>query len=294
MQLSKRRNCPACHGSDPISTGKKNGFEILICRACRTIFTGHVPSEAESENYDDYYGEANLSVPAFLIERVREIIQGFELHRKTNRLLDIGFGAGTILEVATEQNWVVYGLEVSRPAFEQARKRGFKVFHGTLVGANYPNDYFDVITASEILEHLFDPETELREMVRILRPGGLLWATTPSARSLSFRVLGNDWSVLSPPEHIQLYSMAGAAGMLRRAGFSDLKFRTLGLNPAEIINRFRAKGDRKVQGFDRVGSAYELNAALMKSPSRKLVKTLLNLGLDITRLGDSLKIFAKK
>ena len=78
------------------------------------------------------------------------------------------------------------------------------MWHGTLKDAGFDDGQFDVITASEILEHLDDPLGELTEIARILRPGGLLWATTPSARSLSFRVMKERWTVISPPEHTQL------------------------------------------------------------------------------------------
>ncbi|MGB7067964.1 MAG: class I SAM-dependent methyltransferase [Pyrinomonadaceae bacterium] len=291
--MQRRTACPACHFFDSISAGTKNGFDILVCRKCRSIYTGHLPLLHEAENYDEYYNEANLTVPAFVLERVREIINGFSDFRQSNRLLDIGFGAGTILEIASEIGWQPFGLEVSKPAIEQARTKGFQVFHGSLSEAAYPDSYFDVVTASEILEHLPDPEKDLREIARILRPGGLLWATTPSACSASFRVLGLDWSILCPPEHIQLYSKTGASLMLKKAGFSKTMFKTYGLNPAEIVNHF---GRRSCNGkvFDRVGTGYALNETMTKGPFRKRIKGILNLGLDITGLGDSLKIFAQK
>ena len=286
------RPCPACSSNTGKLIGSKNGFEILACSKCSTLYTGHVPVSEETENYDEYYSESNLSVPDFIWERVSEIISDFSGYRQTNRLLDIGFGAGTILEIAQQQEWDAYGLEVSRPAVEQARKRGFEVFHGSLTDARYPDHYFDVITSSEILEHLPDPNADLREIVRILRPGGMFWATTPSASSLSFRLLKLDWSVLSPPEHIQLYSKKGVRLMLEKAGFSKVELKTFGLNPMEIVNHFRPRSDTK-ESFDRVQTAYQLNESLTRSPVRKLVKSALNNSLNLLTIGDSLKIYAQ-
>jgi SAM-dependent methyltransferase len=287
------RVCPACGSADRTTKGQKNGFDILVCRFCRSIYTGHVPAAEQAEDYDGYYGEANLAVPAFIQERLGEILASFAKYRKLNRLLDIGFGAGTLLEIASLQKWQPYGLEVSKPAIEQARSRGFEVFHGSLSDAPFPANHFDVITASEILEHLPDPVSDLAKIATILRPGGLFWATTPSAKSLSFRILKLDWSILSPPEHIQLYSADGAMIMLKNAGFSSVKFRTLGLNPLELLNYIR-NGRQPNKGFDRVQTGYKLNESLTNSRFRKKVKAALNLGLDKMRIGDSLKIFAEK
>ena len=286
------RACPACYGHKGYKLGEKSGFLVFRCSACRTLYTDHVPKAEQTQDYDEYYGESNLTVPDFIRQRALEIISGFDKYRTTGRLLDIGFGAGTLLNAARQLGWDAHGLEVSKPAIEHARKQGYEVFHGDLVAAKFPTGHFDVVTASEIIEHLNDPATELKEIVRILRPGGLFWGTTPSARSASFRILGLDWSVLSPPEHLQIYSKAGASLILKEAGFDSVSFKTAGLNPMEIVDHFRRK-DPGGEPFNRVGSAYNLNAELTKSGPRKFVKSALNGVLDFFQMGDSLKIFAE-
>lgn len=89
-------------------------------------------------------------------------------------------------------NWETFGVEVSKTAVENAKNFGFNVFHGELHEANYSANFFDVIIASEILEHLYDPRKLVREVYRILRPGGLFWATTPSSRGLSSLLSGRE------------------------------------------------------------------------------------------------------
>lgn len=293
MGTSKCRTCPACSTSNAKSYGHKNNFEILLCRRCGTIYTDRVPTAAEAEDYDAYYTDSNLSVPTFVFDIVKEIVAGFEPYRNTGRLLDIGSGAGTILKVGRDLGWEVYGLEVSKPAVEHARRMGFEVFHGEISNADYPPDFFDVVTASEVIEHLPDPTDSLRSIAKILRPGGLFWATTPSAESLSFRILRNEWSILAPPEHTQLYSRKGAKMILLDAGFTDAKFKTLGINPGEIINYFW-RSNAESSEFNRMDSAYSLNEIMTRSKWRKAIKTLMNWGLNFSRQGDSLKILAIK
>lgn len=291
MNKAGHRACPACNSMRARHYGNKNGFEILGCRRCRTLYTDRVPVASEAQDYDEYYTELNLSVPDFIRVRLKEIIAEFEPYRKTNRLLDIGFGAGTLLDVANEMGWEVHGIEVSRPAVEQAQSKGFDVIHSDLKGSGFNDGFFDVVTASEILEHLSDPDMDLRMVSRILRPAGLFWGTTPSASSISFKLLKLNWSMLSPPEHIQLYSNVGVSILLKNAGFDRVRMKTYGLNPMEIRNYYRSS-DQPETEFARVSSAYELNESLMKTPFRKTLKNAMNESLNLLGIGDSLKIYA--
>jgi len=69
---------------------------------------------------------------------------------------------------------------------------------------------------------------------------------------------------------------------------------TTGGNPLEILHALGKKDVPKTvdQYFDRVSTGYQLNESLMKSRSRRLVKDMLNGALNLTRLGDTLKVFA--
>lgn len=266
---------------------------MLSCSGCMSIFTSELPPPGAELDYDSYYSESNLSVPAFIEQRAAEIVAEFSPYKKCGRMLDIGFGAGTLLKAGQKAGWQPFGLEVSLPAVEQARSRGFETFHGSLEESAYPDSHFDVVMASEILEHLPDPLADLREIARIIRPGGLFWATTPSARGISYRFMKMGWSILSPPEHTQIYSAKGVERLFGGAGFSQVRIRTMGVNPHEIVNYLKNNPDTR-PGFDRVNTGYDLNAKLMRSGFRRTVKRTFNWALNISGLGDSLKIYAEK
>ncbi|MDQ2921396.1 MAG: class I SAM-dependent methyltransferase, partial [Acidobacteriota bacterium] len=273
----------------------------LTCSQCHTLYTAHLPYGENAEDYNSYYHEENLTVPDFINRRLDEIIAGFAAYRHDGRLLDVGFGAGTLLEAARRAGWQAFGVEVAARAVEQVRGLGFDVFCGTLQEARYPENYFDVVTASEVLEHVPDPQVVLHEIARVLRPGGLLWATTPHGRGVSVRVLGLKWSVVSPPEHLQLFSRNGSQQMIRAAGLRQVRVATEGVNPYELLHNLRGRGDEppsaaggEHEAYSRVESSYCLNEALMASPSRRRLKDTLNGLLNLGRLGDSLKIWAEK
>jgi len=298
MINEKRRPCPACHKLQTKELGEKNGFLMLVCRNCRSIYSSHLPIGEESENYDEYYTESNLKVPEFILKRLDEIIEVFQPHFTHGRLLDIGFGAATLMQIAKGKGWQTFGAEISKPAIEHAQKLGFKVFHGELQEARYPDNYFDVIAASEIIEHCPQPEVLLNEVIRILRPGGLFWATTPSAKGLSYQLTGLNWTIISPPDHLQLFSKKGICTMLKTSGFSRFKIQTFSFNLLEVVNTYGNRLNKKYSeekgSFNRVETGYTLNESLTKSPVRQKIKHLLNGTLNVLSIGDSLKIKAVK
>ena len=293
------RVCPACGPAGGRSRGRKNDFHMFSCESCATLYAAHVPGITQSQDYDSYYSPENLTVPAFIDRRLDEIVSTFEPYRKNDRLLDVGFGAGSFLEAAERNHWQAFGVEISQTAVEHVRERGFEVFCGELCKAAYPDDYFDVIIASEVLEHVPYPRALLEEIRRVLRRGGLLWATTPHGRGISARLLGLSWSNVCPPDHLQLFSVAGIRRLLSGAGFGRVEVATHGTNPFEILHSLRPRAtgaapENGSENFNRVESSYQLNEFLSDSPFRRFLKGTLNSLLNAGRMGDSLKIRAEK
>lgn len=298
---SKARSCPACGATVYNHNGEKDGFSLLVCRGCGTLYITPLPSEETAQDYDGYYDPARVAVPDFVDRRLDEIVTSFDPYRKNNRLLDVGCGVGSLLQAARRGGWRAEGLEVSAPAVDHVRSLGFTVFRGNLEAADYMDEHFDVVTSSEVLEHVPDPRSIIREAHRILRPGGVFWATTPHGRGISARVLNRDWSIVCPPEHLQLFSIGGMKTLLDAAGFRRTQVVAQSLNPHELLQGLRArtaKTDSNVRpalsAAERNESGYALNKALTQSSTRRRIKSALNNLLIAGRLGDSLKIRAVK
>jgi len=277
------RTCPGCDAAEARRFGERNAHLILRCERCATLYT----IDGIEHTYDaGYAGESEA--PPFLARRFDDIVARFDSSRRNGRLLDIGFGAGDLLDAARRAGWTTAGVEVARAAVERARQSGTEAFHGTLQEARFEAASFDVVSAEEILEHVTDVRPLLVEIARVLRPGGLLWATTPHARGLSARVLGASWSVVNPPSHVQLFSIRGLRALLRRTGFGGVTIDAEGVNPHELLRRGH------VTSRERLDSAYALNAFFEEDRGRRFVKRVVNRALSITRLGDSLKVFARR
>jgi SAM-dependent methyltransferase len=61
--------------------------------------------------------------------------------------------------------------------------------HGDIGNIDYPDSYFDLVFMGEIIEHIYDIEQCLKEMRRVLRPGGMLVLTTPNLAAWYNRIL---------------------------------------------------------------------------------------------------------
>lgn len=286
------RSCPVCASAGRRRRiGEKAGYEFWRCGTCDCRYAGRVPSKAELDRfYEGYYADPDVKLPAFVRRRLAEIVSGFDPYRKGGKLLDVGFGAGALLTAAGEAGWECWGTEMSPTVVEAGRKRGWSVVFGDLCEAELPLAGFDVVCLVEVLEHLEDPLTYLRRARSLLRPGGLLYATTPNGSSLNGRVLGMDWTVYAPPEHLQLFTPPAMAVALRAAGFTRWTVRTEGLNPAELSQKVRGRAREEAPG--RVETGYALNERLSGGAGPRLVKRLANTTLACLRAGDTLKIFA--
>jgi SAM-dependent methyltransferase len=287
--------CPACGSAHGRKCGQKNGYEIICCRRCATLYVAAVTQAAIAAYYARYYHDhATLSVPDFIDRRLDEIVAGFAPYRQTSRLLDIGFGAGSLLRAAARAGWSVSGVEISQTAARHVDQFGLDIFCGGLADAQYPDGYFDVVTASEVLEHVPEPRAVIGEIARIVRPGGLLWATTPHGRGISARVLGMQWSVIKPPEHLQLFSVGSIRDLFVDTGFRRVRVATHGINLPELLSAWNGSGNAHVDSWYRVRSGYQLNEFMDRSRTRRALKGLVNGALNISRLGDSLKIWGVK
>jgi len=289
------RPCPACAETAAHSVGIKNELEIVCCRSCATFYTPYSPWYTSELYYQNFYAPGWFSEPEFVHQRAVEITARFSEYRETNRFLDIGCGAGTLLEAARDDGWLARGVDVSETSVARMRDRGFEVFHGEVQEARYPEAHFDVITAVELLEHLSDPKVVVEEAARLLRKGGAFWTTTPHGRGISARLLGIKWSINSPPEHLQLFSTSGLKTLFQRAGFREITIRTEGTNPLEIVRGFKSKRQRAATPYtnhDRVQQTQNLNQSLTRTRSRRVIKQVANGCLNLIGMGDSLKVLA--
>ena len=135
------------------------------------------------------------------------------------RMLDVGCGDGSVLKLAQELGWNAEGVDFDAQAVDAARRKGLSVRLGGLAEQRYPDESFDLVLMSHVIEHVHDPLATLREIHRVLRAGGTLAVTTPNAGSWGHRHFGLNWRGLEPPRHLQIFTGNSLAALAGRAGF---------------------------------------------------------------------------
>jgi 2-polyprenyl-3-methyl-5-hydroxy-6-metoxy-1,4-benzoquinol methylase len=262
------------------------------CRHCGVVFADTVETEFHTGKlYQHYYDRARFVTPPTVVASLENLVRFAARFRASNRWFDLGFGEGGLLSIAERHGWVCHGSEISEEALDFGRQRGWAITSDPSADPRVMAGSFDVVTMIEVLEHVRLPRAFLTDAARWLRLGGLLYLTTPNIRSLNGRILGQTWSVVSPPEHLVLWTAAALRCVLAKAGFRLLRFRAEGLNPSELLARMRRRCGSGQQ-IDRNQAAIAWSEALSRTLARRILKNGINQSLSLLRLGDTLKVWA--
>jgi len=290
--MDQLTHCPLCRSEvfRPFERHRKH--HLVKCSSCSFVFITAIPSAEELHNlYCDYsYGEDQFVSPVTL-KRYKEILEGFEPYRKHNRLLDVGCGNGQLLSVARQMGWECLGLEVSPKAVEVCRLQGLTVLEGTLAERIEQLPQCDVVVSVEVLEHLNTPGKELAMMHDILRPGGLLYLTTPNFNGLLRLITGQDYALIGYPEHLCYFTPATLRLLVRNTGFELKKMESTGFS---ITGLEGLKAARFHEPAAHHSTDEKLRKEMEVNPVLGFFKWTSNFFLKLSGTGNSLKIWAVK
>jgi ubiquinone/menaquinone biosynthesis C-methylase UbiE len=186
------------------------------------------------------YGRAIRDYYEDLWERLPEELEPPEFERRLaflrdqvragDRALDLGSGAGDFTAALVQAGAAAVGVDVAQAALERARAR-----HPTLDFRLVPIDgplpfednSFELVWASEVIEHVADTAQWLSEVRRVLAPGGRLLVTTPSHGRLRVAISGV--ARFSEPlgDHLHLYTKGSLQTLLEEFGFSEVEVRAV-------------------------------------------------------------------
>ena len=243
--------CRICGGHMAV-WGKQGAYDVLQCQVCGLGVTFPVPSEGQrAECNRDLYevsGRAGIyeSRRSELSGRYAAYIARIKRFKKSGAMLDIGCSTGAFLVTARREGFSVRGVEMNSDcAAYGARHYELDIRGGSLEGAAFPSESFDVVTMFDVLEHVRDMEMFLSEVRRILKPDGLLVVQSPNLDSVMARLLGERWAWLTLPDHLYHFTPEAVSRLLEGSGFRLAALRTWepsGAVAANIYSGFQATG----------------------------------------------------
>jgi SAM-dependent methyltransferase len=285
--------CPLCESRDARAAFQKSGYAHFECASCRALFVSPRPSSVDIvQFYRHHAGDAisrscwsgNASSHRHWHRTWRRLLSKLQTQSGLGPLLDLGSGTGQFLAFAREQGWrELTGVELLPEAAESARKLVEAEIHvGDLAETTLPADRFAAVFLWDILEHLGDVRSVLKEVQRVLRPGGSAVLGTVNRDGLSLRAFKERALTVSPPEHLTFFTSDGLSKAMSAAGLELEQAWSEAIYLREWAPR--ADAERYPEWRSKLSSGRSFRAAMWVG----------NLALRLTHLGDELIAVARK
>ena len=224
------RNCPIC-GKGSVSEGiSLGGYSIVRCADCDFRFAPDAYSADFS--YDDVYESPEyISTQIQAIQSVKDPRTFSEIgtykpffkavqniRGRCNKLLDVGCGVGRFLHAARAAGWCVEGIDSSERAISVGQMAAtFPMTMGTIESVAHSGKQYDVVTMFEVLEHVSDPVSQLRQAAHVILSNGSLFCTVPNWDCALVRCSSNPaWL---PPIHLNFFTKRSLRALAEKAGF---------------------------------------------------------------------------
>ncbi len=137
-------------------------------------------------------------------------------------LLEVGCGYGYLLDEARSLFDRRVGTEFSAQGAEIAGATGAEVFVGGIEEVPAERK-FDCVIATQVIEHVYEPLTFLRQLASRTKPGGHIIVATPDIRGVLRRAMGRRWPSFKAPEHVLYFDFWRLSALMHKAGLTNVR-----------------------------------------------------------------------
>ena len=228
-------DCDCCQGKNAKKICAKDNLTYVRCINCGLIYLNPRPKDTSiiytadyflnsdvckgyKVNYEDDFDKNSRHLFQFHLANINK------LHPRKGRFVDIGCATGNFLEMVREDGWEPFGVEISEYGTDRVRNKigPEKIFQGSLEDANFPGGYFEIVFASEIIEHVHRPKAFLLEIRRIVKPDGLVVITTPNGSSVFRKIMKDGWFHYRL-EHLYLFPLSTLEYLMEKTGLNIIR-----------------------------------------------------------------------
>jgi 2-polyprenyl-3-methyl-5-hydroxy-6-metoxy-1,4-benzoquinol methylase len=196
-------------------------FRVVRCRRCTHQFCEPLPTDLTS-SYHDVVDEEYIKHAESRRLAAQAVLRLVQKYLPSGRLLDVGCATGDFLDEARRLGYETEGLELSRWSCNLARQRGLVVHEEPLDRfAAHNAGRFEIVSLIGVIEHFPNPRTEMANLARLLKPGGLVVLWTGDASSLLARALGHKWWYWQG-QHVQYFTHKSLMRLAEEAGFEHV------------------------------------------------------------------------
>jgi 2-polyprenyl-3-methyl-5-hydroxy-6-metoxy-1,4-benzoquinol methylase len=199
-------HCSNC-GSQQVKVKFKISDEqqIFSCSSCKVEFLFPQLNDSElkklySENYYRAWGivgeKENESTKQMKISIFQLRLSLIQKYINKGKILDVGCATGYFLEAAKKMGFEPFGVELSEYSSGIAQNKfgDNNVFTGTLEECKFLDKFFDVISMSDLIEHVRNPKQTLSKAVSLLKDAGIIMIMTPDTKAFSNKLMGKKWT----------------------------------------------------------------------------------------------------
>ncbi|MGH9967623.1 MAG: methyltransferase domain-containing protein [Pyrinomonadaceae bacterium] len=226
--------CPLCSSEEHYTVvTRQDGLPIQECTSCGLAYVNPRPS---SRQLAEYYGNGYFSGARdffkgkdYCLERDKAIaehtVTGYEdvasnLVIEGKVILDVGCASGALLQALSKHSpKELIGVDTAECPVEFGKsKYHLDLRCETLESARFPDQYFDLVTLIDVIEHIEDLRAFVSELGRVAKPGGHVFVSTPNY--FAYRLAKNEWSCLHQDfEHLQYFSPESLSRLFGKPGF---------------------------------------------------------------------------
>ncbi|MBI4947287.1 MAG: class I SAM-dependent methyltransferase [Bacteroidetes bacterium] len=175
--------------------------ELWECKLCQSSFTQNaIPPQIAEELYSIGEGSKRWANQSFETDKTDAVINYFKKNKsfRNKKLLDVGCNTGEFLDFASSFQMQTYGLEICKESCTILKQKGHIAFQSF----RDVNETFDIVTAFDVFEHLYDVKGFLSFVSNILKPSGLFILLTGNPNSFAAKLSRERWWYCNYPEHV--------------------------------------------------------------------------------------------